>query len=144
MQNTRPNAITVHHLQRRAVVYIRSSVYSSGSVDQQVTQRDFALRWGWPIDTVEIINDDLGASGLDAHRPGCQRLIQMIGAEQVGLVLVTDLTRLSRSSADFERFLDLCRSTDTLLAVNGTVVARDVRDQRPDQCLKSIAALSGE
>lgn len=125
MQNTRPNVITTHHLQRRAVVYIRYAGHSSTSVDQQVAQKDFALKWGWPIGAVEIINDDLGASGLDTGRIGYQQLIRTIKQGLVGLVLVADLSRLSRSAVERERFLALCQSTDTLLAANGTIVARN-------------------
>lgn len=134
MQHIQPETITIRHLQRRAVVYIRCAVYSSStSVDQQVSQKDFALKWGWPIGAVEIINDDLGASGLNANRAGYQRLIQMIELRQVGLVLVSDLARVSRSAAELERFLVLCQSTDTLVAVNGTIVARDDNNQRLDR-----------
>ena len=128
MKNTRPQQVTGHHLQRRAAVYIRRAVHSAASVDQQVAQRDFALRWGWPIDGIQIINDDLGTRGLDARRIGYQRLLRLIELRQVGLVLVTDLSRLSRSSHEVQRFLDLCQSTDTLLAVNGVILPRDEHD----------------
>lgn len=129
MQNIRPKAITINHFRRRVVVYIRCAVYSSTSVDQQIAQRDFAIDCGWPIDAINIIDDE-GVSGLNGNRPGYQRLIQLIEAEQVGLVLVSDLARLSRSSAELERFLVLCQSTNTFVAANGTIVTPDVHNQR--------------
>lgn len=143
MNTIRPKAITTHHLQRRAIVYRRSAVCSPASLDLQIAQRDIAIGWGWPIDAITIIDDD-GARGLDVNRPGYQRLIQLIEAEQVGLVLVTDFSRLSRSPVEGERFFALCQSTDTLLAINGIIVTDDVRNQRVDRLLQCIAALHGE
>lgn len=140
MKNTRPQQVTGHHLQRRAVVYIRCAVYSAASVDQQVTQKDFALKWGWPIDAIEVIGDDVASNGLDVSRIGYQRLRRRIEAGQVGLVLVSDPTRLSRSSAEWERFLVLCQSTNTLLAVNGAIHPRDVNEQLLDQFRQCMAA----
>lgn len=127
MRHIRPETITIHHLQRRAVLYIRCAVYSAASVDQQMTQKDFALKWGWSVDAIEVISDDLGASGLNANRTGYQRVIQMIELRQVGLVLVSDIARVSRSSAELARFLNLCQSTNTLVAVNGTIFNRDAQ-----------------
>lgn len=133
MQHIQPKTITVHHLRRRAVVYLRSAVCSQASRDRQVAQRDFALRWGWPVDTIETISDDGASSGLDASRTGYTRLLRMIEDGQVGLVLVADLPRLSRSASEVQRFLGLCQATDTLLAVNGTIVACDQHEQFQDQ-----------
>lgn len=138
MKNTRPKQVTIHHLQRRAVVYRRSAVCPTSSSDRQIAQRDFAIGWGWPIDNIKIVDDDGAPSGLDASRAGYQQLIHMIKQGQVGLVLVSDLARLSRSSAELERFLDLCRSTDILLAVNGVILPRDENEQFADQLLQCI------
>ncbi len=140
MKNTRPKQITAHHLQRRAIVYRRSAVCSPASIDRQITQRDFALSWGWPIDAVTIIDDEGPSSGLNASRAGYQRLIRLIGEGQVGLVLAADISRLSRSPSEVRRFFDLCQSTGTLLAVDGTILPRDENEQLRDQLLQCVAA----
>lgn len=140
MNNTRPKQITTHHLERRAIVYRRSAVYSPASLDRQITQRDFALSWGWPIDAIEIIDDEGPSSGLDASRAGYQRLRRMIQEGQVGLVLAADLSCLSRSHSEVRSFFDLCLLAATLLAANGTIVVLDENEQLRDQLLQCVAA----
>jgi predicted site-specific integrase-resolvase len=140
MKNTRPKQVTIQHLMRRAIVYLRSAVFSPASLERQIAQQDFALSWGWPIDAVEIISGDAASSGLNASRIGYQCLLRMIEKGQVGLVLVADLARLSRSPLEMERFLALCQSKGTLLAVNGTIVAPAERERSLDQLRKRFAA----
>lgn len=120
IRHIQPETITIQHLRRRAIVYCRSAVFSQDAIQRQMAQQDVALRWGWPAEAIEIICDN-AAGGLNANRTGYRRLIQMIEAEQVGLVLVADPSRLSRSHVELRHFLDVCQSTDTLLAVNGAI-----------------------
>ncbi len=61
--------------------------------------------------------------------PGFQRLCQMIEANQVGVVLVSDLSRLSRSAADGAAFTRLCQTRDTLVAVDGRLVDKEAKPE---------------
>jgi len=84
---------------------------------------DHALRFGWPRERVQVIDEDFGYSGATSDgRSGFQRLIAEIGLGHAGLVLsldasarrATTLTGTSSSScglfgvliADGERLFD--------------------------------------
>ncbi|MFI5341970.1 MAG: recombinase family protein [Candidatus Methylomirabilales bacterium] len=131
MRDSRPAQITARHLQRLAVVYLRQSSprqveENPGSAAHQRNQKELALRWGWPEDSIEIIDQDLGLSGTSGEsREGWQRLLQLVSQGQVGLILVSEISRLSRSRADFFTLAQLCRTFDVLLAVEGTIVEFD-------------------
>jgi hypothetical protein len=81
--------------------------------------------WGWPESAIHVI-EDLGKSG-SSERPGWHRLLDLVRQEQVGIILATDASRLSRSSAELQTFLALCERTKTLLVVNGA----ELRDPAP-------------
>src|SRR5271156_6868201 len=65
-----------HHLDRKAIVYIRQSspqqvVEHKESTARQYALADVAVALGWPRDRVEIIDRDQGLSGQNAEgRPG--------------------------------------------------------------------------
>ncbi len=128
MNDQRPAQIRPQHLQRLAVIYVRQSSLRqvqehTGSTDHQRGQKEYALRWGWPPSAVEIVEDDLGMSGTSGDlRKGWQALLRRVAQGQVGMILAADSSRLTRSSADFEVLLGLCRATETLLAVEGVIV----------------------
>ncbi len=128
MNPTRPAQIRPEHLQRLAIVYIRQSSLrqvqeNTGSTAHQREQKEYAVRWGWPPTAIEVIEDDLGMSGTSGEeRKGWQALLKRVAQQQVGLILVSDSSRLTRSSADFETLLGLCQATETLLAVEGVIV----------------------
>lgn len=115
------------HLQRLAVVYLRQSTAlqlreNPGSTAFQHGQREHAIRLGWPESAVVEVDEDLGLSGTSSEqRAGWRRLLKMVAAREVGAIFVTDPTRLSRSAADAEELLALCRATDTLLVVEGSI-----------------------
>ncbi len=105
MSAKKRNEITPQHRNRLAVEYRRHSTTSPGP-EHQDSQAHHARTWGWPESAIQVINEDAGRSGSGAdNRPGFQRLYRMVEAGQVGLVLVSDLTRLSRSRADLLTFL---------------------------------------
>ncbi len=60
------------------------------------------------------------ATGSLAH----QRLIDLVTQDKVGVILVADLSRLTRSRAQLQALLRLCKTTKTLLAVDGVVLNR--------------------
>ena len=116
------NKIQPAHLARQAVVYIRQSTpgqvcehLESQDLQYQLAQRAQAL--GWPEAQVKIVDDDLGKSGIaSAERTGFQSLVAAVGLSQVGIILVTDVSRLARNCADWYQLLDLASLTATLIA----------------------------
>jgi len=123
----RPREIKATHLARTAVVYMRQSTElqlreNVGSTDAQRSQRRYAEAWGWPDDRIEVIDDDLGLSGTSTnHRPGYQRLVRDIEADDVGAVFVSDESRLGRDMVAKLTFANLCIAKKVLLVLDGRV-----------------------
>src|SRR5206468_9386749 len=82
-----------HHLDRKAIVYIRQSSPQQVAEHKESTARQYALAdlavaLGWPRDRVEIIDADQGRSGKTATgRLGFQYLLAELGLDHVGIVL---------------------------------------------------------
>jgi DNA invertase Pin-like site-specific DNA recombinase len=133
MTIARPHEIKATHLARRAVVYLRQSTpeqvqSNQGSTAAQLGQRRYAEEWGWPADAIEIIDSDLGLSGAAAaHRPGYRRLVEQIKEGAVGVVLVSDYTRLGRNLEEWLAFLTECARHGVLIANDGKII--DAADQ---------------
>lgn len=109
------------HLERKAFVYIRQS--SMRQVEENLESQDLqyqlfqrACSLGWSPDQVVVIDDDLGKSAISsATREGFQSLVAAVGLASVGIILVTDVSRLARNCADWYRLLDLASLCGTLL-----------------------------
>lgn len=131
MSETRPREITAAHLQRKAVVYMRQSTLkqveqNEGSTDHQRDQRLHALRWGWAENDIEVIDKDLGKSGSStAAREGWKQMQQWVWDGQVGIIFVSDYSRLNRSRQDFFQIVNACRDMNVLLVVDGNIVNFD-------------------
>lgn len=110
------------HLQLQAIVYVRQSTPRQVLENQESTRRQYQLsekarQLGWPAPQVQVIDDDLGMSGASSHqRGGFQRLVAAIGLGEVGMVLVTEVSRLSRRNSDWHRVIELCAVFRTLIA----------------------------
>lgn len=113
--------ISHSHLRRKAMIYIRQSTLHQVFENTESTQRQYALRnkamaLGWPVQLIEIIDEDLGQSGASsADRAGFQRLVGEVSLGRVGVVLGLEVSRLARNSADWYQLLELCSMTDTLI-----------------------------
>jgi DNA invertase Pin-like site-specific DNA recombinase len=111
-----------HHLERRAYVYIRQSslrqvAENLESQDLQYQLVNQAKELGWGGHQIEVIDDDLGKSGASSQeRTGFQSLVAAVGLRQVGIVLVTDVSRLARNCADWYQLLNLASYFDTLIS----------------------------
>ncbi|WP_217160890.1 recombinase family protein [Thiocystis violascens] len=58
---------------------------------------------------IHIIDTDLGLTAASAHhREGFKELLSQVTLEQVGIILLIDVTRLSRNCSDWYPLLDLC------------------------------------
>ncbi len=133
--------IRPHHRARLAVVYVRTTTIPDSPADYtrlkaQRDQAQHARVWGWPESAIQVI-EDLGRSGASgAERPGWQRLLDLVQQGQVGIVLVSDLSRLSRCSDDLAAVLRLCQQADTLLAIDRSLMRRATvyfRESSPGQ-----------
>ena len=74
------NKISPSHLDRRAIVYVRQSttaqvLHNGESTARQYALADRARALGWPEQSVEVIDEDLGRSGSSTTgRTGVARL----------------------------------------------------------------------
>lgn len=132
---TLPTKVEPRHRQLRAVVYVRQSTPKQVQANQESTRRQYALadrarQMGWPPTQIQVIDEDLGLSGASSRqRAGFQRLVAAIGLGEVGLVLVTEVSRLSRCNSDWHRVIELCALFRTLIAdEDGVYDARDPND----------------
>jgi DNA invertase Pin-like site-specific DNA recombinase len=113
--------ISVRHLERVALVYIRQSSLAQVRDNTESTARQYALadeavRLGWARSRVEVIDADLGLSGRSAeHRSGFKDVVGRVCLGEVGAIFGLEVSRLARSSADLSRLLELARLTDTLV-----------------------------
>ena len=96
---------------------------NSGSTADQRALANRARAWGWPECRVRVIDADLGVSGTSAgQRPGFHEMLDLIERDQVGIVLVRDISRVSRDPLDTARFLKVATRAGILLEANGRLV----------------------
>lgn len=133
----KPNPkIESRHLERSAYVYIRQS--SPHQVSENLESQDLqyqlagrAQRLGWREDQIVIIDDDLGKSGVSAQgRKGFQALVAVVGLNQVGMILVTDVSRLARNCADWYQLLDLASHYGVLISDASGIYDPQLYDDR--------------
>jgi len=104
------------------IVYVRMARKPESPADHarlaaQRAQVRRAHVLGVPAAAISVI-EDLGAGGhTTATRPGYRRLCYLVAARRVRVVLVSDLSRLSRSVRNWQAFRLLCRRTKTRLLV---------------------------
>src|SRR6516162_7685136 len=124
------------HRQRQGVVYLRQSspkqvLKNCESALNQRALRGRLLELGWHKDQIVLIDDDQGQSGKQAAgREGFRRLVADVGLGKVGMIIGTEVSRLSRNCADWHRLLELCALFDTLIAdAEGVYNPRDFNDR---------------
>lgn len=128
--------INEHHRQRLAYIYIRQSTLRQVAENQESQDLQYQLvaragALGWPQARIEIIDEDLGKTAVTAHhRTGFQRLFTDIGTGKVGILLVTDVSRLARNCADWYQLLDLTVINDVLVCDSGGVYNARAYDDR--------------
>ena len=72
-----------------------------------MVERAYAL--GWPENAVDVIDEDLGRSGATAdERSGFRRLAEAVAHGSAGAIFTLEVSRLARSSQDWQRLLALC------------------------------------
>ena len=113
--------VTAGHLRRDAYLYVRQSTLRQVFENTESTQRQYdlrqqAVRLGWPLERVIVIDTDQGKSGASAaDREGFQKLVTEVSLGHAGIVLGLEVSRLARNSTDWHRLLEICALTDTLI-----------------------------
>ena len=117
----RPAKVHAHHLDRKAIVYIRQSSPQQVAEHKESTARQYALAdvavaLGWSRDRVEIVDTDQGRSGQTAAgRLGFQYILAELGLDHVGIVLGLEASRLARSDPDWAPLVRSCGLFGALL-----------------------------
>jgi len=102
------------HLERRAYIYVRQSTAKQVFENTESTARQYALAdraraLGWSADSIEVIDGDLARSGKTTEgRSGFKCLIRAIVSGNAGAIFALEVSRLARSSQDWQRLLALC------------------------------------
>jgi DNA invertase Pin-like site-specific DNA recombinase len=119
--------IKPHHLERKAVLYVRQSsahqvVHNRESRLLQYAMRDRLHALGW--NDVEIIDDDLGRSAAGTvARSGFERMVADVCLGKVGAVAAREVSRFARNSRDWQQLIEMCRVVDTLLVDQEAIYA---------------------
>jgi DNA invertase Pin-like site-specific DNA recombinase len=114
--------ITPQHLIRQALIYVRQStphqvLTHQESLNLQYALKERAQQLGWREADIEVIDSDLGLTGAAAtHREGFKELIARVTLAQVGIILSSEVTRLSRNCSDWYPLLDICGYKGCLIA----------------------------
>ncbi len=91
-------------------------LHNQESTDRQYALQNKALQFGWEQPLIRIMDGDLGQSGSHAtYRQDFKALVAEVSMGNVGAIFVLEASRLSRSSADWNRLLELCSLTQTLI-----------------------------
>lgn len=113
--------ITSGHRARLACVYIRQSTLRQVAEHPESQRRqralvERALDLGWPRERVVLVDEDLGRSAArTGQRLGFHDLVAQAALGKIGILLVLEVARLSRSNRDWYHLLDICAVTATLI-----------------------------
>jgi DNA invertase Pin-like site-specific DNA recombinase len=111
--------IRPHHLERKAILYVRQSsahqvLHNRESGVLQYAMRDRLTALGF--DEIEIIDDDLGRSAAGGvQRAGFERMVAEVCLGKVGAVCAREVSRFARNSRDWQQLIEMCRVVDTVL-----------------------------
>lgn len=119
--------VRASHLVRKAVIYVRQSTPSQVLTNQESTRLQYALTkratdLGWHAEDIEVIDADLGLTGSSAQeREGFKELVAEVTLGRIGLILSSEVTRLSRNCSDWYPLLDVCGYKGCLIGDQGSV-----------------------
>jgi len=114
--------ITPTHLARKALIYIRQSTIQQVLTNQESLRLQYALRlraleFGWRAEDIEVIDADLGQTAAVAqNRAGFKEVVSRVTLGEIGIILSSEVTRLSRNCSDWYPLLDTCGYRDCLIA----------------------------
>ncbi len=116
-----------HHLERKAMLYVRQSsahqvLHNRESRALQYAMRDRLTSLGWR--QIETIDDDLGRSAAGSVvRAGFERMVAEVCLGKVGAVAALEVSRFARNSRDWQQLIEMCRVVDTVLVDQEAVYA---------------------
>jgi DNA invertase Pin-like site-specific DNA recombinase len=119
--------IKPHHLDRKAVLYVRQSsthqvMHNRESRMLQYAMQDRLRALGWS--EIEVIDDDLGRSAAGGvTRAGFERMVAEVCLGKVGAVAAREVSRFARNSRDWQQLIEMCRVVDTLLVDQEAIYA---------------------
>jgi len=119
---TTSELITPAHLAHKALIYIRQSTPQQVLTNQESLRLQYALRLramelGWRSEDIEIIDSDLGqTAAVSQNRAGFKEVVSRVTLGEVGLLLSSEVTRLSRNCSDWYPLLDICGYCHCLIA----------------------------
>ena len=114
--------VTPGHLSRSAMIYIRQSTPHQVISNQESRRLQYALKQraldlGWYKGDILVIDSDQGITGSSAQgRDGFKDLAARVSLGQVGIILSTEVTRISRNCSDWYPLLDVCGYMNCLIA----------------------------
>jgi DNA invertase Pin-like site-specific DNA recombinase len=119
--------IKPHHLERKAILYIRQSspyqvTHNLESQKLQYAMEKHLRHLGWG--EIEVIDDDLGRSAAGTvSRAGFERMVAEVCLGKVGAVAAREVSRFARNSREWQQLVEVCRIVDTVLIDQETVYA---------------------
>jgi DNA invertase Pin-like site-specific DNA recombinase len=122
-----PDKIRPHHLERKAILYVRQSLahqvlHNRESSALQYAMQDRLVALGWS--QIETIDDDLGVSAAGGiARTGFDRMVAQVCLGKVGAVAAREVSRFARNSRDWQQLIEMCRVVDTVLIDQETIYA---------------------
>lgn len=119
--------IKPHHLERKAILYVRQSssyqvIHNEESRRLQYAMRERLQRLGWQ--EIEVVDEDLGRSASGTvTRTGFERMVADVCLGKVGAVAAREVSRFARNSREWQQLVEVCRLVDTLLIDQEVVYA---------------------
>jgi DNA invertase Pin-like site-specific DNA recombinase len=119
--------IRPHHLERKAILYVRQSsahqvLHNREGGALQYAMRDRLLALGWS--NIDTVDDDLGRSAAGGvARIGFERMVAEVCLGKVGAVAAREVSRFARNSHDWQQLIEMCRVVDTVLIDQEAVYA---------------------
>lgn len=117
--------IKPHHLERKAILYIRQSsayqvMHNLESQKLQYAMQKHLHQLGWR--EVEVVDDDLGRSAAGTvARAGFERMVAEVCLGKVGAVAAREVSRFARNSREWQQLVEVCRIVDTVLIDQETI-----------------------
>lgn len=101
---------------QRIAIYVRVSTDMQGeeSIENQIDRCKHCLQFkGFKTDTAEVISDI--ASGADDGRKGLSQLMEKINNKEIDVLIVTELSRLSRKIKTLINIIEAVKSNDIVI-----------------------------
>ncbi len=101
---------------QRIAIYVRVSTDMQGeeSIENQIDRCKHYLQFkGFKADTAEVISDI--ASGADDGRKGLSQLMEKINNKEIDVLIVTELSRLSRKIKTLINIIEVVKSNDIVI-----------------------------